>query len=112
MEPKSTLAMVDLSNALSERCKRPIDFIHMPVPKDRKDIGYYEPLQHLRQGLELVLGVVHYDDEEGTKARIQAAGKFVKSFSVSTECGMGRTPPEQLENILHTLATVSSPTKL
>jgi hypothetical protein len=56
--------------------------------------------------------VVHYDDEEGTKARIQAAGKFVKSFSVSTECGMGRTPPEQLENILHTLATVSSPTKL
>ena len=85
----------------------------MPVPKGRIDDNYYDPLQRLKlKDADLILGLVHYGDEEGTNARIQAAGKFVKSFSVATECGLGRTPPEQLKDILRILASVSSPTKL
>ncbi len=103
--------MVDLSNELLEKSKRPINYIHMPVPKDRADNEFFEALQHLSQGTELILGLAHYDDLDGTKTRIETASKSVKSFSVSTECGMGRTPPEQLENILSILATVSTPTK-
>jgi hypothetical protein len=104
--------MADLSNALLERCKRPINYIHMPVPKDRTDVQYFEPLQHLKpHATELVLGLVHNNDLDGTKLRIQAAGQSVDSFSIATECGMGRTPAEQLENILGILAAVSTPTK-
>ena len=82
----------------------------MPVPKDRVDRGYFEPLHQLQIGqTELILGLVHYNDLEGTKTRINTAGEFVRSFGVSTECGMGRTPPEQLENILSIHAAVSDP---
>ena len=104
--------MVDLMNTVSERCKRPINYIHMPVPKDRTDREYFEALPQLKShDTELVLGLVHYDDLDGTKSRIQAAGHFVNSFSIATECGMGRTPPEQLENILGIFSTLSTPTK-
>ena len=105
--------MVNLSNVLFERCKRPIDYIHMPVPIGRTDDQYYEPLEQLgAHDTELILGLVHYDDIDGTMSRIQTAGKYVKAFSVATECGMGRAQPEELENILSILAAVSTPTKL
>ena len=112
MEPKTTLTMVDLSNAIFERCNRPINYLHMPVPKDRTDSQYFEPLQHLKShGTELILGLAHNDDLEGTRSRIQTAGQFVNSFGIATECGMGRTTPEQLKDILSILAALSTPTK-
>jgi hypothetical protein len=84
----------------------------MPVPKDRTDGQYFKPLQHLKlHGTELVLGLVHNNDLDGTKSRIQAAVQSVDSFSIATECGMGRTPPERLENILSILADLSIPIK-
>ena len=104
--------MVNLANALIERCKRPINYVHMPVPKDRTDTQYFESLQQFKsQDTELVLGLVHHDDLDGTKSRIHAAGQSINSFSIATECGMGRTPPEHLENILSILATLSTPTE-
>ena len=109
MEPRSTLTMVDFSNAILENCKRPMNYIHMPVPKDRTDSSYFEPLRQLKlHDTELILGLVHYDDLSGTKARIQAASVFVKSMSVSTECGLGRLPPENLNNIFSVLTAVST----
>lgn len=83
----------------------------MPVPKDRTDPEYFKPLTKLVPDLgvtELVLGLVHYDDLEGTKKRISTAGEFVESFGIATECGMGRTPKEQLDDILSISAAVSS----
>ena len=110
MEPTDTLTMVNVANALLEQIKRQVDYIHMPVPQDRTDREYFEPLQQLNLGrTELVLGLAHYNDLEGTVARIWTAGEFVQSFAVSTECGLGRTPPEQLENIWSILANVSQP---
>lgn len=104
--------MVNVATALLGQIKRRIDYIHMPVPKDRTDREYFKQLQQLNLGrTELVLGLAHYDDLKGTETRIQTAGEFVQSFGVSTECGLGRTPPEQLENIWSILADVSEPTK-
>ena len=86
----------------------------MPVPKSRTDKEYFEPLRDLSSSLgdtELVLGLVHFDDLEGTKARIAAAGNVVKAFGIATECGLGRTPPEQLDNIFDISVAVSQPLK-
>jgi hypothetical protein len=112
MEPRSTLTMVKFSIAILEKCGHPINYIHMPVPKDRTDSSYFEPLQQLKlNDIELILGLAHYDDLPGTKARIQAASAFVKALSVSTECGLGRLPPEHLDNVLSVLAAASTPIK-
>lgn len=106
--------LVKVANALLANCKRKINWIHMPVPKERTDRAYFEPLKDLVGNLGetvLSLGLVHFDDLDGTNARIRMAGEFAKSFSVATECGMGRTPPEQLQNILEISKTVSKPVR-
>jgi hypothetical protein len=40
--------MVDLTNRLCADIKRGVQLIHMPVPRDRNDDGYFEPLARLR----------------------------------------------------------------
>lgn len=52
-------------------------------------------------GAKLYLGLVHFNDEEGPRRRNRAAQIVVKDFGVATECGIGRTPADQLlPNIL------------
>lgn len=75
---------------------------------------YYAPLSELYpalrdHGCELYLGLVHYDDLKGTKIRIQEASKLAPVFGVATECGLGRTPTEQVEGIMELMAEVSEP---
>lgn len=113
IEPKDTGALVDVAVRLLDRSKRNIDFIHMPVPKDRTDDKYFEALKGLSQfvqdGNELCLGLLHPKDPEGTRERIRAAGKFVSPFSVSSECGLGRKTREELSSVLDIASAVSSP---
>ena len=45
IEPKDTRLMVDLTNALVAAIKHPVAWVHMPVPRDRKDDAYFEPLK-------------------------------------------------------------------
>jgi hypothetical protein len=73
----------------------------MPVPKDRDDVAYFAPLKGLELGsTSLFLGLVHANDEEGTRKRNQAAGGVdIQTFGVATECGMGRTPVNELDSI-------------
>ncbi|KOC16495.1 hypothetical protein AFLA70_261g001571 [Aspergillus flavus AF70] len=74
----------------------------MPVPKDRDDSAYFEALSQLDVGgdVELYLGLVHANDTEGTRRRIRTAQSVVRRFGVTTECGMGRTPTDELNSIL------------
>lgn len=58
---------------------------------------------------DLVLGVVQYDDEEGTRKRIDAASKVVSEFEIATECGWGRTPEDQIGNIMELSCGLSQP---
>jgi hypothetical protein len=95
--------MVDLANHLCREVTRPIQLIHMPVPRDRSDDGYFAPLRalKLKPDTELSLGLVHYTDGiEGTRKRIATAQNYVKDFSVATECGFGRRPPETIPELL------------
>jgi len=109
IEPKDMAHLVDIANTIKSQAKRDITFLHMPVPKDRTDIEYFTPLKELELGTtELYLGLVHYNDLEGTRKRIAAAHTAVEKFGVATECGMGRTPADHLDSILEISAAVSA----
>ena len=46
----------------------------MPVPRDRSDRPYFDPLKQLElKDTELYLGLLHMNDEEGTRQRIATA---------------------------------------
>jgi methionine synthase II (cobalamin-independent) len=92
IEPIDAGKLVEMANALTAHARRPITYIHMPVPVDRNDEAYFQPLQELRVGpkTELYLGLVHPDGVESTSRRIAAAARYVSDFGIATECGMAR----------------------
>jgi len=103
IEPKDTGLMVRLSNALAQKLKRPIAWIHMPVPRGRTDDAYFAPLSGLRLAPEtrLFLGLVHFTDGvDGARDRVKAAKKVVPNFGVATECGFGRRDPKTIPDLL------------
>ena len=82
---------------------RKLDFVHMPVPIERDDDAYYQPLAGLRVGAdtELYLGLVHDKDGiEGTRKRIAVAKRHVAHFGIASECGFGRRPVEEVPVLL------------
>ncbi len=94
-EPADASVLVTIAQALSDGLVRPINWIHIPVPRSRADAAYFAPLRNLRlqPGTELYLGLVHLTHgTEGTRRRIAAAATAVSDFGVATECGMGRRP--------------------
>lgn len=102
-QPADTGIMVSVANGVLDRVKRPINWIHMPVPRDRKDQEYFAPLNELNlpEATGLYLGLIHATDgEKGTLERISAASQVVDAFGVATECGLGRRPPESIPEIL------------
>ncbi|MCJ1383980.1 hypothetical protein MMC17_007094 [Xylographa soralifera] len=113
LEPKDTGLLVDLANSIVRMLdgRHDIEWFHLPVPKGRTDAAYFEPLKKLDiKGARLYLGLVHVYDEEGTQERIRVAySTYQRPFGVATECGMGRTPKEHLDSILHISKRVTTP---
>jgi len=102
--------LVEVANALTAAAPRPITYIHMPVPINRADDAYYEPLNNLRlaPGTELYLGLVHSDGIEATKKRIATASKYAADFGIATECGIARCrTPEIVHSLLDVYAGAS-----
>ena len=103
IEPTDMGDMVDMANALRHKIPRTIDLIHMPVPRNRADNSYFVPLSRLNLGpdTELCLGLVHHTDGiEGTRKRMDTAGKYVRNYAVATECGLGRRDPKTIPELL------------
>ena len=103
IEPTDMNDMVDVANQLTRDVTRPINLIHMPVPRDRADDAYFAPLSRLqlRPETELSLGLVHYTDGvAGTRKRMAAAERHVARFSIATECGFGRRDPATIPQLL------------
>ena len=110
IEPIDMSDMVDVANHLSGAVQRPIQLIHMPVPRDRDDDGYFAPLKRLALApeTELCLGLVHYTDgAAGTRRRLATAEKYVQNFSIATECGFGRRRPDTIPELLRIHAEVA-----
>ena len=100
--PRDMGVMIEIANRLRGALRRRIDFLHLPVPKDRADAAYFRPLAQLA-GYErsmLYLGLIHHDDRTGDGERIRAARAVVQIFGVSSECGWGRTDPERVASLL------------
>ncbi|HUS14929.1 MAG TPA: hypothetical protein VM536_07895 [Chloroflexia bacterium] len=112
VQPADTARLVSVANAIAAGLQRPLNWIHLPVPRDRDDDAYFAPLQglQLHPETELYLGLVHRTGgEEGTRKRIAAAQRAVPVFGIGTECGMGRRPAETISELLQAHAAVAGP---
>ena len=104
---------VEIGNGILSRATRRVDFLHMPVPQDRTDDAYVAPLADLapsaavapETGTELYLGLIHHDDADGDRARIEAARRVRDRFGIATECGWGRADPERVPGLVEAHAT-------
>ncbi len=103
IEPKDTALMVEFGNRLFSAIQRPIGWVHMPVPRERDDDDYFDPLRGLNRpaGTELYLGLVHRTDGiDGAQRRLAAARQVVTDFGIATECGFGRRPPDTVPALI------------
>jgi hypothetical protein len=100
--PKDTGVLTELARAIVTDVARRVDFLHLPVPRDRDDDAYVAPLRGLRlpERTRLYLGLLHHDDLEGDRRRIDVARKAVGAFGVATECGWGRGDPGRITSLL------------
>src|SRR5215470_8771878 len=111
-EPVDARKLVEIANALSASLGRPLNWLHMPVPRGRTDDAYYAPLRELRlrPETELYLGLVHHTDGiDGTVRRIDVARRFTSGFGIATECGWGRRAPSTLDELLRIHRELSLP---
>ena len=104
---------VQMVTAITQRVSlhHPISWVHLPVPKDRSDPAYFEPMKSLDIGdAKLFLGLIHAHDEKGTDQRLKAAEAiYSRPFGIATECGMGRTPLEDVDSIFTIAKNVTNP---
>ncbi|MBF6467448.1 hypothetical protein IU427_19985 [Nocardia beijingensis] len=98
-EPADTGRLAAVAGRILAGLQRPVNWIHLPVPRSRTDADYFKPLADLALPAEtdLHLGLVHATDgRAGALQRIEAARSVVADFGIATECGMGRRPAEQI----------------
>jgi len=111
IEPIDMGDMVDLANRLCANVERSIELIHMPVPRDRTDDAYFQPLarRQLNSETEVSLGLVHFTDGiAGTRQRLAVAERYISDFSVATECGFGRRDLRTIPDLLRIHAAVAA----
>ncbi|HEX4033391.1 MAG TPA: hypothetical protein VHX66_03020 [Solirubrobacteraceae bacterium] len=111
MEPDDLGVCAQIAARLTVAAPRAIDYIHVPVPIDRDDDAYFEPLADagLDAATTLYLGLIHYDDGvEGAQRRIETACRHAPAFGVGTECGFGRRDPETIVSLLELHAEVAA----
>jgi hypothetical protein len=102
VQPKDAGLMVEMANAVSAAVKRPIQYFHLPVPKNRTDDAYFAPLAglKLRPETQLYLGLIHHDDPAGDTTRLAAARRRARVDGIATECGMARGDPAKFPALL------------
>ena len=102
IQPADMGNLVEITNALMGAVSRRIDFIHLPVPKDRNDEAYFAPLANLRlpSATSLYLGCVHHGDHGANAHKLNLASRHIEISGIGSECGWGRGNPEDLDAIL------------
>ena len=101
-QPQDLGLSVRMANAAVAESGRRVDWVHMPVPRDRSDDAYFTPLQDLSVGdTRVFVGLIHHTDGlAGTRRRLATAQKYLSHFGVATECGFGRREPNTLPELL------------
>jgi SAM-dependent methyltransferase len=102
--------LVEVANALAASLSRPLNWIHMPVPRAGGE--RFAPLSSLAlaDGTELYLGLLHRDEGiDCARASIEAASRYVRGFGVATDCGWGRGGSDAVDGLLELHRAVSKP---
>ncbi|HET8653082.1 MAG TPA: class I SAM-dependent methyltransferase [Gaiellaceae bacterium] len=110
--PADMRQMVEVANGLAATLDRPLNWVHMPLARDRDDRAFVEPLRDLRvhSETELYLGALHGGETpERTRERIATAHDAVTEFGLATPCGWGRLPPGLVPELLDAHAELSRP---
>jgi hypothetical protein len=103
VQPRDTSVLARLASRVAAGLRRPLNWVHMPVPKDRDDEAYFSALRDLQlpAGAQLFLGLVHAaDGTDGVRRRAEAARRFSPPFGIATECGFGRRPAHTVPALL------------
>ena len=84
-QPAHATNLVEVANSVIDAVARPINWIHLPVPRYRNDAAYFAPLRGLKQppGTELYLGLVHFTDGLAARAGVSPWRRTQSSISVS-----------------------------
>jgi len=109
IQPKDARVMVDMTNAISQRVKRPIHFFHLPVPKERTDDAFFAPFDDLalKPETELYLGLIHHNDTAGDDLRLAVARRHARVDGIGTECGWARGAPDRIDSLLKSHARLA-----
>lgn len=102
-QPRDTGIVTEIANRLIEKTRRRINWLHLPVPRDRSDDSYFAPLAKLRKTEveKIFLGLVHLTDgADGARRRMAAASKYLPDFGLATECGWGRRDPATISSLI------------
>jgi hypothetical protein len=93
--PKDTAIMMEMTRDLRALLRRRMDYLHLPVPKDRT--AYFAPLGELSLPAEAALyrGLIHEAVAAGDSAH-----KVVSCFGVATACGWSRTDQARVPGLL------------
>ena len=103
VQPRDTSVLARLASRVAAGLQRPLNWVHLPVPRDRDDEAYFTPLRDLQlpAGAQLFLGLVHATDGiDGARRRAEAARRCSPAFGIATECGFGRRPAETVPALL------------
>ena len=110
--PPDTARMVDVANALAASLDRPVNWVHVPLARDRQEAAFVAPLGQLRlhPETELYLGGLHAGETaEETARRLDAAHRVAPEFGLATPCGWGRLPPTLVPELIAVHAELSRP---
>ncbi|MDA0240867.1 MAG: hypothetical protein O3A84_12690, partial [Proteobacteria bacterium] len=102
VQPQDMGVLVEMADGILGAVKRKITYLHLPVPRERDDEGYFAPLSGLAMPAEtdLYLGCVHPGDDAANSRKLALASAQVKISGIGSECGWGRGDPEALAAIL------------
>lgn len=111
-EAADSRKLVEIANAIASSLDRPLNWIHMPVPSNRRDHAYFAPMAalNLRPETELHLGLLHLDEGiDGALELIETASVHVTGFGVATDCGWGRGGSERVDALFELHRSASRP---
>jgi hypothetical protein len=111
-QPRDAGLLAWAAHAILAGAPRPVQWLHVPVPKERDDVAYFLPLRDVPwpAATELYLGLVHRTGGvDGTRRRLAAAAEVLDRFGVATECGLGRRPLDTIPALLDQHAAMAAP---
>ena len=109
--PRDLGRAAGIASGLAAGLDRPLDWVHMPVPRERTDAAFFAPLRDLRlqAGTELYLGLIHAGAEDDARRAIAAAHATGAEFGVATACGWGRMSPRTVPTLVAAHVALSRP---